>query len=85
MMQILDRWKWPLTVVVSVALVAFAAVTLAGPSLGVDAEALAEVRRWAAGIGSAAASMLLPLLARDADRDGSPALLDANDNDPEVQ
>ena len=81
----LPTLSWPTAVLLSVVVAALAAAYLAGPSLGVPEESHTA---FVAGVGAVGALLLAgarALFSKDADHDGSPALLDANDNDPEVQ
>ena len=76
---------WPTAAVAMVAIAAGACVVLFGQRLGMDPETHAE---WSAAALAGAVGLvafLRPLITRDADGDGAPALTDADDNDPGVQ
>lgn len=80
--------KWPLTILVGLALVIVGAVLLAGPALGVPDATQEAVLEWVGGAGAilgAPLAALLAYLARDGDKDGAPRVLDRDDSDPEVQ
>lgn len=82
---LLDRLRWPLTVIVSVALLALAGLILGGDALGVDPEVRREILAGAKAAAAGAGALLMPLtaraLARDADHDGVPDVLQSRAGD----
>lgn len=86
MTKILEPWRWPIAVVLSVALASLAALFLLGPQLGVDPETLGDVRRWLAGGAAALGALLLPALkawlTADSDGDGKPDWMDKTPTGP---
>lgn len=76
----IDRLKWPATILAALALAAMAVVLIGGEALGVDQETRALVLRWAQGIGAAVGSVLLPVLMRDANHNGVPDVLEGGDD-----
>ena len=79
---------WP-TAAVTMALIAAAAcVLLFGRQLGMSEDVHTRLTLGALAVATFAAAQLRPLFVRavrDADGDGSPAALDKDDADPEVQ
>ena len=71
-MKMIDMLRWPLTVIVSLALVILAVVVFGGDQLGIDPETVAMVRTRAQGIAAGVGALLLPLAVRDRDGDGWP-------------
>lgn len=86
MTKILEPWRWPIAVVLSVALASLAALFLLGPQLGVHPETLGDVKRWLAGGAAALGALLLPALkawlTADSDGDGKPDWMDKTPTGP---
>jgi len=80
MTKILEPWRWPIAVVLSVALASLAALFLVGPQMGVDPEVLTDLKRWVSGGAAALGALLLPALkawlTADSDGDGRPDWID---------
>jgi len=74
-MKLLESLKWPLTVLVSLALVIVGAILIGGSALGVSEPIQTTVLGWVGGVGvllAAPLAVLLAYLVRDSDHDGVP-------------
>ena len=85
-LTVLDRYKWPLAVIVSVALGSWAALEIAVLGLELDpstVETLTMIRGWAGRVGAGFGALLTMVLARDSNNDGVPDVLEgvAGDGD----
>lgn len=86
MTKILEPWRWPIAVVLSVALASLAALFLVGPQMGVDPQVLTDLKRWVSGGAAALGALLLPALkawlTADSDGDGKPDWMDKTPTGP---
>ena len=77
--------QWPTVAALAVVVAAVLAAYLAGPALGVPEESHAQLVAGVGVVGSLLLAAMRSLLSTDADGDGTPALTDSDDHDPEVQ
>lgn len=81
-LALIERFKWPLAIVLGLAFIAYIVVVGFGETLGVDPGVRATVEnglRWA---WQSAVTLLVPLALRDSDGDGKPDIIDDSVNPP---
>ncbi len=74
----MKKIQWPTAIVLIVTIVALAVVYLAGPSVGVPDESHSTVVTGIAALGALVLASMQKLIGGDKDRDGIPAILDAD-------
>lgn len=75
LIAVLHAWRWPLAVVVAVALASWAALEIAAISMELDpgtVAALAAIRGWAGKLAAGAGALFALTIGRDMNHDGIP-------------